>query len=278
MSKILLLGDCHGRFYNILYILNECMTHNIDISSVIQCGDFGFYEREFATLKKMNVNKFQIPVNVIDGNHEDHEWLSEQDHEAWKSSHNIFYKKRGTIEEIDGSIIAYVGGALNVDRAQHGSINKRTTNYLLDIEVNEFLEKAKSVPKIDLMVTHSCPHSIGVGMIGHPYFFESIEKFCHNKGHTTGRNEDCGDGSLTKMYRGLSALGKLPTNWVFGHYHAYKMAKVGITNFYCIGTSDSSDGKKVKNPFVYDTQKKEIEFFPDKYLLNFDGYHSTHLK
>lgn len=215
----------------------------------------------------MNIKKFPYPVHAIQGNHDDATWLKEVNVDEWKDKHNIFFKEVGTIEEIDGSIIGFVGKALNVDRKQHGSIDKRTTNYLLDIEVNEFLEKAKSVPRIDLLVTHSCPHSVGVGMQGSIIFTETVEKFCHNKGHSTGRIEDCGDGSLSKLYRGLVTLDKAPLNWSFGHFHQYKMIKVRNTNFYCIGCTDSSDGKKIKNPFIYDTQKKEIEFFPDINLL-----------
>lgn len=255
MSKILLVGDIHSRYDNLINLEKSALAQGLDIDFVIQCGDFGFFETYF---NKMSF--LPIPTMVIEGNHDDKEYINEQDYNKWELDYNLFYMERGTIQELNGSIIGFMGGALNVDRRQHGSIDKRTTNYILDVEVNEFLEKAKKYPKIDLLVTHSCPHSVGVGMVGSPIFFESIEKFCHDKGHSTGRNEDCGDGALTKLYKGLNALQIPVSNWIFGHFHSYKMSKIGTTNFYCIGCGDSSDGKLIKNPFIYDTKTHMIDF------------------
>lgn len=277
MTKILLLGDAHGNFNEIIHLQQEAIKANLEIDLCIQCGDFGFYENCFNILNKMNIKKFPIKTIAIDGNHEHHEWLKSQDHKLWEEKHNLFYKPRGTIEEIDGCVIAFMGGALNVDRQQEGSIDKRTTNYILNVEVQEALEKFIKYPKIDLMVTHSCPHSCGVGMIGSSYFFESIEKFCHNKGHTTGRNEDCGDGSLTKLYRGLKVNNIKIENYVFGHFHQTHYKKVDDTHFYCIGCSDTSDNRFVKNPFIYDTQTKKIDWLDKVELRNFSGHHKTRL-
>lgn len=276
MARILLLGDSHGNFHEIIHLQNESIKANLGIDLCIQVGDFGFYENCFNTLNKMNIKKFPIKTIAIDGNHEDHEWLKSQDHKLWEEEHNLFYKPRGTIEEIDGSVIALLGGALNVDRRQEGSIDKRTTNYILDVEVHEALEKFLKYPVIDLMITHTCPHSCGVGMVGHPAFAQSIEKFCHDKGHSTGRIEDCGDGSLTKFYRGLKTGTKV-SNWVFGHFHKLNYKTVDDTHFYCIGSSDVSDGSYIKNPFIYDTQTKKIDWLDKVELMTFAGHHKTRL-
>lgn len=277
MSRILLNGDLHGNFHELIHLQQEAIKANLGIDLCAQVGDFGFYERCFSTLSKMNISKFPIKTIAIDGNHCDHDWLKKQDYKLWEEKHNLFYKPRGTIEEIDGSTIAFLGGALNVDRAQEGSINKRTTNYILDVEVHEALEKFIKYPQIDLLVTHTCPHSCGVGMVGHPYFFESIEKFCHDKGHSTGRNEDCGDGALTKLYRGLKVNNVKIDNWIFGHFHQLHYKKVDDTHFYCIGSSDISDGKYTKNPFIYDTQTKKVEWLDKVELNTFTGHHKTRL-
>ncbi len=270
MTKILLSGDLHGNFSELIQLQLEAIKANLGIDLCIQCGDFGFYDRCFATLSKMNIKTI-----TIDGNHESHEWLKEQDHKSWEEKHNLFYKPRGSVEEIDGSVIAFMGGALNVDRRQEGSVDKRTTNYILDVEVHEALEKFLKYPQIDLMVTHTCPHSIGVGMVGHPYFFESIEKFCHDKGHSTGRNEDCGDGPLTRLYRALKSQDIKIPNWFFGHFHQLHYKLVDDTHFYCVGSSDVSDGAHTKKPFIYDTQTKKIEWLNKTELMTFTGFHKT---
>lgn len=278
MSKILLMGDTHGNFHEMIQLQLEAKKLNLPIDMCIQVGDFGFYEQCFAVLNKMNITKFPYKTFAIDGNHERHDWLKDQDHKAWEEKHNLFYKTRGSVEVIDGNVIAFLGGALNVDRRQEGSIDKRTTNYVLDVEVNEALENFKKYPTIDLMVTHTCPHSVGIGMVGSPIFTESIEKFCHDKGHSTGNIWDCGDGSLTKFYRGLKALNIEVPTWVFGHFHQFKLARIDATDFYCVGCSDPSDGKYIKNPFIYDTQTKKIEYHPEIGLMNFSGFHKTRMK
>ncbi len=278
MTKILLTGDVHGNFHELIQLQLEAIKADLGVDLCIQVGDFGYYNRCFNTLKKMNITKFPIKTIGIAGNHDDWDYIKNSNHKAWEEEHNLFYKPRGSIEEIDGSIIAFMGGALNVDRAQEGSIDKRTTNYILDVEVHEAVEKFMKYPQIDLMVTHTCPHSCGVGMVGHPYFFESIEKFCHNKGHSTGRNEDCGDGPLTRMYRTLKTANVKIENYVFGHFHQKHYKKVDDTHFYCIGCSDTSDGTFLKHPFIYDTQTKKVEYYNNIDLLNFTGFHKTRLR
>lgn len=278
MSKILLLSDCHGNFSDLIRLQLEVIKTNLGVDLCIQVGDFGFYERCFGTLNKMNIKKFPLKTFAVQGNHEDHTWLMEQNHKEWEEKHNLFFKPKGSIEEIDGNIIAFLGCALNVDRAQEGSTNKRTTNYILDIEIHEALEKFLKYPQLDLMVTHTCPHSIGIGMTGSPIFIESITKFCHDKGHSTGNIWDCGDGPLTRLYRSLKTAGVKIPNWIFGHMHKIHYKMVDDTHFYCLGSSDDSDGTYIKHPFIYDTKTKRIDYHEKIDLLNSTGFHKTRLR
>lgn len=279
MAKILILGDLHAGpgtgLVHLVYVQTQALKKFPDITHCIQVGDFGFYGSVFKNLK--GTDKLPIKTFVIDGNHEDHEWLKEANvtHGAeWQEKYNFTYKPRGTIEVFDGATVGFFGGALNVDRAQEGSIDRRTTNYPLRVEVAEAIVKFNSVPKIDLMITHSCPHSIGVGMVGNAFFFESIDKFCHRKGHSTGPNHDCGEGALTRLWTGLTTK---PDNWAYGHFHQTRMKKVNNTYFYCVGSTDSSDGKDWKEAFIYDTDKKTIEYHNAE-LGNFHGMHRTRLR
>lgn len=279
MSKILLLGDSHGNLDDIEKIQEQSLKKMPDVKLAIQVGDFGFYQLAFNKwmshrnlIGKKDNYKLPMKTFVIDGNHEDHEWLHSLDKKELEEKFNIFFKPRGSIEIIDGATICFLGGAVNVDRNQFGSIDKRTTNYPLRIEVAEALEKFNPLENIDLMVTHSCPHSIGIGMAGAPIFNESIEKFCHKKGHSTGDINDCGEGALRRLWYGLE---KKPSNWVYGHFHTKHFTKIENTFFYCIGCSDSSDGKKFINPFYFDTEKKDIEYLNNITLMNYDGFHST---
>jgi len=280
MAKILLLGDTHGQFWDIERVQLEAIKKFPSLDCAIQVGDFGFYPLCFDKWIKWGDayrdKNYKLPLKtiVIDGNHEDHEWLKSQNIKEMEEKYNIFFKQRGTEETIDGASIGFFGGALNVDRPQEGSIDKRTTNYALRIEVEEGLKVFNSCQKIDLMVTHSCPHSIGVGMAGHPMFIESVEKFCHRKGHSTGKMEDCGEGSLRRLWHGLV---NKPANWIYGHFHQLHFKSIDSTDFYCIGSTDFSDGRHYVNPFIYDTKMKSIEYFNDIQLLNHSGFHKTRL-
>lgn len=276
MAKLLILGDLHAgpslRLSNIERVQLEALAMFPDLTGCIQVGDFGFYKEVFSGL----TGKLPLKTFAIDGNHEDHEWLHSgaSDSNLWEEKHNLIYKPRGSVEVVDGATIAFFGGALNVDQRQTGSTKDRTTNYPLRVEVEEAITKFEKLPKIDLMVTHSCPHSIGVGMIGNPFFFETIEKYCHDKGHSTGYNHDCGEGALTRLWRGLTVK---PDNWVYGHFHQLHMKQVEQTYFYCVGSTDSSDKSDFKRAFIYDTEKKMIEYHPAQ-LANAKGFHSTRLR
>lgn len=271
MSKILILGDSHGNIYDIYVLQKQVIALNIGIESCIQVGDFGFYSQVF---DKFNY-KLPLKTYAIDGNHEDHAWLKAQDHGAWDKNLNLKFVPRGTVLDISGSKIGFCGGALNVDRPQGGSTKNRTTNYILNSEVLESIETFNKAGRLDLMVTHSCPHSIGIGMTGHPMFFESIIKYCTEKGHDVGPNHDAGDAALREIWQALTVK---PGVWAFGHWHQRLCKWVGCTDFYCVGSSDGSDGKNYVNPFVYDTTSNKMEVLMDQSLLTAKAFHSTRLK
>jgi hypothetical protein len=270
----MLNGDLHGRFDELIRLQLQAKHYKLGIDLSIQVGDWGFYKQCFEVLDRHKL-KFPIKTIAIPGNHDSQEFIKSSNHKEWEEKYNLFYRGLGYVDEIDGSIIAYMGKALNADRAQEGSVEDRTTNYILDVEVEETLEVFNKLPRIDLLITHSCPHSIGIGMVGSPYLIESVSKFCHDKGHSTGLITDCGEGSLRRLWHGL----KVPVGQVaYGHFHTSRHARVGTTDFYCIGCSDCSDGSFQKHPFIYDTTTKKVEWRNDITLLNSTGFHSTRLR
>lgn len=253
--KILLLGDVHAAFTRFGTVVIKAMDYGVD--AVIQVGDFGFWHQYLKDV----VFDFPIPIYVIDGNHENHEWLYKQPHEEW-SKKNFNFMKRGSILEMGSSIVGFVGGAMHADRKQEGSIDKRTTNYLLNVEEKEIAQKFNSLYQpLDLLVTHSCPHSIGVGMTGHPALIPLINEFVIDRmGVSVGSIRDCGEEVLKQLWEDLDHK---PKNWAFGHFHSRVMREVGNTTFVCCGCTDSSDGVPYIIPFIYDTETKQIDYEPD---------------
>lgn len=271
--KIGIFGDSHGCWYDLICVINQAIKkYNIDMA--IQVGDFGFYPLVFDKYTNL---KFNIPVHALMGNHEDHTYIYKSIKngrmESWKTEHNIHLIQQGTTWDINGCKFGFLGKAMNVDRKQTGSTKNRDTNYILNVEVKEALKTFNDFGQLDFLITHSCPHSIGVGMEGKTCFLESIEKYITRPfGVETGPLNDCGEQALTNLWNGLKIK---PQEWIFGHMHIHKQKIINDTVFTCVGCVDSLGGHKHTLPYIIDTEKKTLECFPDQPLLNSKGFHST---
>lgn len=275
MSVILIAGDCHGEWYDLTCVINQAIK-KYKIDKVIQVGDFGYYPLVFSKHEKL---KFPVPVYALMGNHENHEFIydniREKTYKLWEEKHNIFLIQQGDTWEEDGCKFGFLGKAFNVDRKQFGSTKHRDTNYILNVEVREAIEKFNNFGQLDFLITHSCPHSIGVGMEGKMCFVETIEKYITRPFNvSTGPLNDCGEQALTNLWNGLTLK---PKEWIYGHFHCVQQKQVQDTVFTCIGCVDSSGGHEFARPFIIDTQKKTFEAFPSDTLLNSKGFHRTYI-
>ena len=109
---------------------------------------------------------------------------------------------------------------------------------------------AFSQAKVDIVVTHSCPHSLGVGMVGNAYLAEDVERHCVRKGFNPGLITDCGEPGLLRLWGHLTHR---PREWIFGHFHAHRDALVHNVHFRCIGAIDGSDQRADSVGYVFDT-------------------------
>ena len=117
---ILLLGDCHGRLDLVHNVCIQARAH-YGIEAAIQVGDFGFYPKVLNKYLHEGPRCFPVPLHVIDGNHEDHGWLTTSRADgtlaAWEAA-NLYVHARGTVAAIGGMRIGFLGGALHADRRQ----------------------------------------------------------------------------------------------------------------------------------------------------------------
>jgi predicted phosphodiesterase len=248
--KYLIIGDTHASWSSLSQHMHTVEMRGIEYDEVIQVGDFGFYQSTMGFFKTF-AKKFKKKIHFIDGNHEDHAFLAKHK-ETYEEKYNLFYHPRGSITEINGSKIGWMGGAFNVDRPQE-FING-TQNFPSREEIDAMIAKVNDIGGVDLMVTHSCPHSIGVAMKGTTFFQETIEKYIHGIGYTSGPLWDCGDEPLTTLWHGLKVK---PKNWVFGHFHKQHQGRVGDTNFFCVGICDMNF-KPSCPVYIYDTEYKQV--------------------
>ncbi len=239
---VLILGDCHAQWDKLIAAIAAGVSRH-GASTIIQVGDFGFFPMLFPRLEeRLSQRPFPVPVHVIEGNHDDHAWLWGQHADGafarW-AAWNLIVHRRGEVAAIEGISTGFLGGALHADRNQEGSTAKATTCWVMDREADR-AAVAFDTASVDLVVTHSCPHSIGIGMRGAAELFIAVERYIRARGFDPGPFEDCGEPGLSRLY---SRLAHRPRSWVYGHFHTHRVARVGTTEFRCVGSSDGSDGR-----------------------------------
>lgn len=251
--RVLIVGDIHGRVEKLVEYLTKVKSL-FRISAAIQLGDFGFYPEIF---REMEENKLYFPVQLyaIDGNHENHDWLftmkKNREVDKWKEKFNLYYLSRASVVEIGGTKIGAIGGALNVDGPQKSSAKTQSANYILKSEresaISLFNER-----KPELIVSHTCPTGIGIGIKANKIFDQSIIEHIVNAGFDPGVQDDCGDRELTKLWDGLSYS---PLAWVFGHFHFDYEKTIGHTRFVCNNILNESSIEQI---VVWDTEERNL--------------------
>jgi predicted phosphodiesterase len=279
--KIILLGDCHGRL-DLLH--RQCWEAHQEygIDAAIQVGDFGFFPKILHRFLHEGPRRFPVPVHAIDGNHEDHGWLTacraDGTLSGWEGA-NLFVHPRGSVAQLGGLSVGFIGGALHADRRQEwsgqwspladGSTPPRKrrvprapawANWVTDGDVERTLAAFTATPP-DLVVSHSCPASIGIGMVGAMQLIEDVDRFITRAGHHAGPFHDCGEGNLSALWRLLT---QKPPLWVFGHFHRIHDRVIDGTRFICVGSADGSDGRADPPPLLLDTVTRSI-LVPDSH-------------
>lgn len=189
---ILLLGDIHGK----QSVLRKAIQHAVEVnaSAIVQVGDFGLMPGS-SEVGFYNVCKNSpIPVYFIDGNHDDcTRWEQYTEvSKVWVDG-NLWYIPRGTVMELDGRTIAFMGGAASIDKQYRLAQGWHWDKYE-NISPGEVLRMMDNVKekKIDLFITHCPPNSVveehfdpidklffGVGLDWHDHNQDIIENIWH---------------------------------------------------------------------------------------------------
>lgn len=249
VMRILLLGDVHAQHELLAgHLARWHRRHGLD--ACIQVGDFGFYRQHWGRCRL----RFPIPIHAICGNHENHRWLRKMIRRGaqgeWRER-GLIYQPRGSMIRLDGVRIGFLGGALNIDRPQRGFRRWRTTNYIVSDETNTALDHFDR-EQPDLIVTHSCPSGIGIGLRGNPALAADVLRHVTWAGYCAGPQDDCGEAELTRLWRGLRHR---PPLWVFGHFHQHWDIAIEETRFLCVPCLES--GQPLA---IYDTRTRAVEW------------------
>jgi len=247
--RVLIVGDVHGQHRELAEVLRQVQT-DLGIAAAIQVGDFGFDAEHMAQLPR-----FPVPVHVIDGNHENHAWLRRAlltgAANAWQKEANLIYQPRPSVAWLGKSKIGFMGGALHVDRPQKHNLLSRFPNYIL----RRHREQAMALfnrEKPELIVTHSCPAGVGIGIRCSPELEAGVAEHVVKAGFDPGPPGDCGEVELRELWRELIYR---PRGWAFGHFHRTHEALVEGTHFVCVGEELSGTARAL---WLWDTDERKL--------------------
>jgi predicted phosphodiesterase len=230
--RILIVGDVHGRHRELAGWLQEARERH-GIGAAIQVGDFGFSPQEMDALMRQGI-RFAVPVHAIDGNHESHRWLNRAVRKGaaqeWGRRCNLFFQPRPSVAVLGNSRAGFMGGALHVDRPQGFSLFGSACNYILRHDRLRAITLFNR-ERPELIVTHSCPAAIGVGLQGSAAMRHGVAEHIAAAGFDPGPSDDCGESELRHLWAGLDYR---PKAWVFGHFHRPHEATIEGTRFVCI--------------------------------------------
>lgn len=160
---IVLLGDIHGNYTRLQRAIE--VANKVDATALIQVGDFGLFrgfgmnnEEHF----KNAVHASKCPVYFIDGNHDDcSRWTTYTEVSQLYPDIPLYYVPRGTVMELDGLNIAFMGGAGSIDKnirlshKMHWDENENIRQSDIDT-----LRRNAANKRIDFFITHCPPSSV----------------------------------------------------------------------------------------------------------------------
>jgi len=199
-NSVILIGDTHD-----LMILSAMVRQAPEDIPIIQVGDIGIWP-EYGARYRSPIR----PVYFIEGNHDYMPYFSGLNEVAplWEG---LIYIPRGTVMELNGLRIGFLGGATSVDRewrtfkgtlAEHGWFPEEEVFWH---DCQKLLDNAGGKP-LDLLVTHCPPEN-------------SITANFERAGFLKAFNlpPDWIDSSARNIEKVWNALGNPPL--VCGHMH-----------------------------------------------------------
>lgn len=157
MNKLYFIGDLHGNFNHLKYMLKD-----IKNSYLIQVGDFGIgftsYLNDRSTLESLNLflRERGCILYAIRGNHDNPSFFDGHinfDSLKLVSDYSVVnFKGWGNI--------LFIGGGISIDRTyrHEESIISSNTYWWKEEKVVLDLDKLESFTDIDIIVTHTAPN------------------------------------------------------------------------------------------------------------------------
>lgn len=208
---IYITGDMHGDINQMQQVM-EKINCNKD-NTLIVLGDFGgnYYCNKKDNLFKDAINKYNINLFVIRGNHDANPVNVNNIKTVEKYGNigyiqeeypSIFYAENGLIYNIENNSFLVLGGAYSVDKWYR---LEKGYKWFIDEQMSQDLQEKilkSDINKVDVILSHTCPYP----NIPKHLFLRQIE-------------QSTVDNSMELF------LSKIKTkiqykNWFFGHFHS----------------------------------------------------------
>lgn len=160
-----LLGDLHG----LPGVLEDAArkAFNKGASRLIVLGDIGIYPETLAGFIKV-ARESPIPIDFIDGNHEDFRmlapWWEELERTEATAYHvvrdKLRYIRRGAVLRLDGRRIAFLGGAGSIDYNYRTPGRDWFPEEQIRMQDLDYLYRCAAGQKVDLFLVHTPPQSV----------------------------------------------------------------------------------------------------------------------
>ena len=237
--KFIITGDTHGKVWQRLFNISHNMNiENPEEIGIIILGDSGinFYLNKTDIKHKKELVKYGFQIYCVRGNHEErpenlnYELVYDEnvkgDVYIDPINPNIKYFKDGGEYNIEGHKTLVIGGAYSVDkkyRLLRAGLTEETNDPKksgwFSGETLSNQEKYKIQVDIlnkeyDLILTHTCP-----------YEFEPTDLFLNFI------NQEEVDKSMEYFLDWVKDNTKWKV-WLFGHYHADRVERPGVQQFY----------------------------------------------
>lgn len=165
--EVLMLGDTHGN----LQVIEDALYYAVeyDCEKVIQLGDFGIGDwgtpgrnKLFIDLIEQVIERTDIPLYFIDGNHDDHDiidsWGFVPNAQGHKEiANNLFYIPRGTVWEWEDRVWQGLGGAYSIDKSMRvpgvSWWEQETPTFR---QIQDAVDNAAGL-EVDFLLTHDAP-------------------------------------------------------------------------------------------------------------------------
>jgi predicted phosphodiesterase len=209
-DRILLAGDTHGNYRQIMYLYEIAKVQKAHV--IFQLGDFGYWTHtadgkyfleEVSHLAEIN----GIPFYWLDGNHENHAELRRFPHDEdaddfWEVAPSVYYAPRGHRWEWRGIRFMALGGAFSIDRAYR----RIGSSWWWEEEIDaDELDYACRPGEVDVMLTHDMPGGV------------DFNKHCVMQGRDWFRRYPESEANQNKVRTAMEAV--QPDVLFHGHMH-----------------------------------------------------------